>query len=201
MGSNSSSVADILFSRRSCRDFNEDPITEDDLNAILWAAQGITGSGGKRTAPSADALYPIRLLVATRNGEGFTPGLYYGYDAPSGMLSCIQEGELLSSLEAAALEEQSWIGKAAAVVIITADFTSARQVFSEQPPLGMRGERYVWIEAGGIAQNMHLQATDMGLGGVLVAGIDDTATTKALKLAPPWEPVLLFCLGHAGEVL
>ena len=190
------SIPDTLLARRTCRDFSDHPITEEDLSAILWAAQGATGSDGKRTAPSAHALYPIRLLVAIGNVQGFTPGLYYGYDAETGLLSLAKSGDVLPALETAALEEQPWISKAAAVIIITADFTTACQAFAEQPPLGLRGERYVWIEAGGIAQNMHLLATEMGLGGVLVAGIDDTSTAEALNLEPPWQPVLLFCLGH-----
>lgn len=201
MGPRSLSISDLLLSRRSCRDFSDSPLTGDVLVSILWAAQGITGSEGKRTALSAGALYPLRLFVAMRNVKDFKPGLYHGYDAPSGMLSCIREGNILPALETSALEEQPWVGQASAVIVIAADFTSARQTFAEQPPQGIRGERYIWIEAGATAQNMHLQATDMGLGGVLVAGIDDVATSEALDLDPPWDPVLLFCLGYPCEKL
>ncbi|NQV44202.1 MAG: SagB/ThcOx family dehydrogenase [Rhodospirillales bacterium] len=191
--------ADILSLRRSCRDYSNAAITRDDLEGVLWVAQGVTGSGGKRTVPSAHALYPTRMLVVAGNVEELEPGLYHGYDTPSGMLSPILIDDLRAELEAAALDDQPWIGKAAAIVIVTADFSAAREAFADQPPRGERGDRYVWIEAGSMAQNMYLQAADAGLGGVVVVGFDDVAVASSLRLSRPWEPVLLFCLGVPAE--
>ncbi len=191
--------ADILSLRRSCRDYSNAAITRDDLEGVLWVAQGVTGSGGKRTVPSAHALYPTRMLVVAGNVEELEPGLYHGYDAPSGMLSPILIDDLRAELEAAALDDQPWIGKAAAIVIVTADFSAAREAFADQPPRGERGDRYVWIEAGSMAQNMYLQAANAGLGGVVVVGFDDVAVASSLRLSTPWEPVLLFCLGVPAE--
>ena len=67
--------------------------------------------------------------------------------------------------------------------------------FSEQPPLGTRGLRYAYIEAGATSQNIHLQATAEGLGCVLVAGFKDEATADVLELEAPTAPVLHMCFG------
>ena len=68
--------------------------------------------------------------------------------------------------------------------------------FGQQPPEGQRGTRYSYIETGAAAQNVHLQATALGLGMVLVAGFDDHAVSRALSLPAHLSPTALLCLGH-----
>jgi hypothetical protein len=50
------SVEKVLRERRSIREFKRQPLSLTEVSQLLWAAQGITGSGGLRTAPSAGAL-------------------------------------------------------------------------------------------------------------------------------------------------
>lgn len=49
--------------------------------------------------------------------------------------------------------------------------------------MGERSERWVSIEAGHVAQNIHLQAVALGLGSVSVGGFRDADVTKALGLS------------------
>ena len=56
------SVEKALTGRRSTRSFAERPLTRQDVAQLLWAAQGITGERGFRTAPSAGALFRWRFI-------------------------------------------------------------------------------------------------------------------------------------------
>jgi nitroreductase len=67
--------------------------------------------------------------------------------------------------------------------------------FHEQPPCGKRGDRYVLLESGAIAQNVHLLATALELGAVLVGGFDDNMVTRALDLPRNIKPTALICIG------
>ena len=62
------SVEEALTRRRSVREFTREALTERELSQLLWAAQGMTHPDGLRTAPSAGALYPLEIYVATASG-------------------------------------------------------------------------------------------------------------------------------------
>jgi SagB-type dehydrogenase family enzyme len=61
---------------------------------------------------------------------------------------------------------------------------------------GQRGERYVKIEAGHAAQNIHLQAVSLALGSVPVGAFNDDQVRKVLNLPANHEPLYLIPLGH-----
>lgn len=187
------SLHDALATRRSIRDFTGRALPLERLQRLVWAAQGVTGAEGRRTAPSAHAFYPLRLRLVAGDVERLDAGLYEvgGAQAPK----LLKPGDHRPALQAAALEEQPWVGKAAAILAFYADMEAVTRHFAAQPPPGARGARYVYIEAGAAAQNAWLQGTAEGLGGVLIAGFEDEATAQALDLAPPLAPLLYLCLG------
>lgn len=183
-----------LGTRRSVRDYSSRALPLAALQRLLWAAQGITSADGRRAAPSAHALYPLSLLLAAGNVADLAAGLY-AVDDLEQTLTLRKPGDCRAALQAAAIDEQPWISTASAVLTICADMVAATQAFVEQPPYGQRGARYVCLEAGAAAQNVLLQATAEGLGGVLVAGFRDEATAAALNLDTPLTPVAHVCLG------
>jgi len=61
------SIERALFERRSTREYKDQPLTLAELSQLLWAAQGITDPTGLRTAPSAGALYPIKVYIIIGN--------------------------------------------------------------------------------------------------------------------------------------
>lgn len=192
------SLTRTLCERRTCRAFQDRPVPADSVDRLLWAAQGKTGQDGRRTAPSAHALYPLRMIVAAGNLAGRDPGIYaIGPDGSD--FAPVKSGDARPALQDAALEDQPWIGSAAGIITICADFAAAATAFAEQPPYGARGARYVYIEAGAAAQNVLLQATAEGLGCVLVAGFRDEATARILDLEAPVAPVLHLCFGWPAD--
>ena len=132
--------------------------------------------------------------MAAGNIEDRQTGVY-AVDREAGGLTLVIERDVRPELEAAALEEQPWIGEAAGIITICADFIAPSQAFADQPPFGARGSRYVYMEAGTAAQNVHLQAVAEGLGCVLVAGFRDEATAAIFGLEAPISPVMHLCFG------
>lgn len=61
---------------------------------------------------------------------------------------------------------------------------------------GQRGIRYVYMEAGHAAQNVHLQAEALGLGSVAVGAFDDASVSKVLTLPNHLEPIYMVVIGY-----
>jgi SagB-type dehydrogenase family enzyme len=185
-------LPELLFKRRSVREFSSAAIPKACLKKLIWASQGQTGSEGKRVCPSAHALYPLKLFASVGRVEGLETG-FYAIDASSGSLELLENRNLQSALRAAALDDQPWLEEAALVLTIYADMAAVNLAFSEQVPLGRRGERYAYIEAGAVAQNLAMQALELGIGSVLVAGFNDVATASVHSIQ--LQPLLHVCFG------
>jgi len=172
------SVEETLAKRRSVRSFTAQDLTLQQIGQLAWAAQGITGSGGRRTAPSAMALYPLQLYLAQRDG----------------VFRYLPEGHKLVKVSGrdvrAALSTQASVQGAPLDFVIVGDFAKARARFGE------RAERFVSLEAGHVAQNIHLQAVALGLGSVPVGGYKDEDVTQALGLAAQETPLYIIPVGH-----
>jgi len=139
------SVEEALAKRRSVRSFTQQGLSLQQIGQLAWAAQGITGSGGKRTAPSAMAVYPLQLYLITSDG----------------VFRYLPEGHRLAKVSGsdarAALSSQFSVRDAPLDFVIVGDLAKARA------RLGDRAERFVCIEAGHVAQNIHLQAVALAL--------------------------------------
>jgi SagB-type dehydrogenase family enzyme len=174
--------------RRSLRAFAEDSLTKDEVGQLLWAAQGITGANGERTAPSAGALYPLALGVVVGSVASIPTGIYR-YFSSQHQLAAVSTGDSRVRLAAAALNQQ-WIALAPAVFYI------AGAIGQTTSKYGDRGLRYVFLEAGHAAQNLMLQAVSLGLGSTMVGAFPDTEVSHLLAL-DPWETPL--CLLPVGK--
>ena len=64
---------------------------------------------------------------------------------------------------------------------------------------GQRAERYVYIEAGHAGQNLLLQATVLGLGGVIVGAFLDNNVKEVLGLKEAEQPISLLAVGRREE--
>jgi SagB-type dehydrogenase family enzyme len=181
------SLEALLQQRRSVRAYRDAALSLPELGQLLWAAQGINHPEGLRTAPSAGALYPLELYVATGNVERLVPAIYH-YRSQDHALNKVIEGDLRKTLARAALN-QSWLADAAAVVIFTAVVERTIRKY------GKRGNRYVDIEIGHAAQNLFLQAAALGLGTVVVGAFDDDDVTHTLQLPADTKPLILMPVG------
>ncbi|PSK98934.1 SagB-type dehydrogenase family enzyme [Murinocardiopsis flavida] len=190
-------LADLLRRRVSVRRFAERPLDAAALDRVLWAAQGRLDGGARRTAPSADGLYPLGLAVLARNVDGLGQGCYLQH--PFAGLEPVEAGPGPGRRVAeAAVGEQPWLFEAPAIVVVSGDLPAMLEHFADQQDDGRRGERYLAMEAGCAAHNAALYAAALGLGSVLVGGFDDALLSAALEgaLEPGHVPLALLAVGH-----
>lgn len=194
-GSASEPLQQLLMQRRSIRSFRPAPLSLTQLGQLLWAAQGITHSEGLRTAPSAGALYPLELYAVVGAVDGLKPGIYH-YHPGEHRLSKVADGDRREELARAA-HGQSWIARAAVVIAFGAIYERTTRKYGE------RGVRYVHMEVGYAGENVHLQASALGLGTTVVGAYDDDEVAAVLGLPANTQPLALMPVGHpeggAGE--
>jgi SagB-type dehydrogenase family enzyme len=179
------SLEETLAARRSVRSFTSDPLTWEEIGQLLWAAQGITRDWGARTAPSAGALYPLELYVATPRG-------LYHYVPQGHQVTTVIDGDLRSELWRVSLKQDA-VRQAPAVFILAAVYERTAGKYGE------RAERYVHLEAGHAAQNLLLQAVALDLGGVPIGAFTDDKVQSVLGLPPDHEPLYVVPVGHPRE--
>lgn len=185
------SVEQALDSRTTVRSFKDQPIELAALSQILWAAGGggLGGmTGATRTYPSAGGIYPLGLYAVAGDVAGLEPGIYENLWRDHA-LRTVKTGEFRGPLAEASLR-QAFITRAAAIIVITADFRRTARKY------GQRGsERYVTLDAGHASQSLHLQAVELGLATATVGAFSDGAVKKLLGLDRE-EPLLIIPVGQ-----
>ena len=175
-----------LATRRSIRHFKDQELEVALIGQLAWSAQGITDPVPmRRTAPSAGATFPTELYLVTQ------AGVHHYIPVPHA-LELILRGDVRSALTKACMG-QGFVRQAPLTVVIGMHFTRTTANYGE------RGRRFVILEAGHIAQNLHLQAVALGLASVPVGAYNDAAVAQAVGLPEGIEPVYIVCIGKAQK--
>ncbi len=182
------SVEAALWARRSTRAFTRDSLALGDLAQLLWAAQGANRPDGHRTVPSANATYPLEVLVLPARVANLPAGVYR-YRSGAHTLELTQAGDRLPEFLKSAVRAP-WIADAAAIIVITglSERTSRRY--------GVRAERFTALEVGHAAQSVALQAAALGLGTTYVGGFADAEVTRVLSLGAGEVPYAVLPIGR-----
>jgi len=182
------SVEQALRGRRSVREFSSPVLTLEEVGQLLWAAQGITHQDDHRTAPSAGPLYPLELVMVAGEVEGLEAGAFRY--APKGhLLRMLRPGDLRVGLVGAALR-QNWMKGAGAIFVFAGVYERTSVRYRERAP------RYVHMEVGHAAQNLHLQAGALGLGTTVVGAFQDDAVQDLLGLESEERPLAMMPVGR-----
>ncbi len=171
------SVAEAIYNRLSRRSFSGESLTLAQAGQLLWSAGGLGAdgiSGASRTAPSAGATYPLDIYLLAGDVEDLGPGLYR-YNHREHALAKLSGNDKRTELARAALN-QEMIKLAPACIVLVARYERTTRRY------GDRGVRYVHLDAGHAAQNIHLQAEALGLATVVVGAFDDGKVNQALAL-------------------
>ncbi|MBA7620485.1 hypothetical protein ES703_27835 [subsurface metagenome] len=174
-------LEECIYERESVRSYKDKEIEIEKISQILWAAQGKKGQ--KRTVPSAGATFPLEIYITLKD-KGF-----FHYNFEKHVLELITSEDLSKKL-AQASWDQNFIAEAYLNVIICAIFERTTQRY------GQRGIRYVYMEVGHCAQNIHLEAVALGLSSVPIGAYEDNKVKDVLDLKKKIEPLYIIPVGY-----
>jgi SagB-type dehydrogenase family enzyme len=176
---------ETLRRRRSVREFRAKGLSLGQVGYLLWAVTGIqrTEEGHEfRPAPSAGALYPIETYLVANEVRDLESGLYH-YAIRDHQLERLRGGSLGRELAGAALG-QGMCAEAPAVLVWTALFARSKWKY------GQRAYRYIYLDAGHVAENFALAAVGLGLGTCQIGALFDDEVNKLLGVDGSDESVV-----------
>ena len=153
-----------LQQRASVRDFKTDPVSDQTLSDLLWAALGINREDGRLTAPTAMNTQEIRLYVCRADG-------CYEYIAKENCLFKLADKDVRKDIAG----RQGSVGDAPVFLVLVADLNKYR----------MKGDmtaRFGAIDCGYVSQNICLACEALGLKTVPRAGMDENVLKEAFGL-------------------
>ncbi len=163
------SINEALWHRQSSREYDAEPLSLEQLSEVLWAAAGINRpASGRLTAPSALALYPVRVYA-------FLPGGVYLYDAGTHILNRVAEGDR-RGLSAT----QEFACAAPLNLVYVAD----RSVYAERPIPAEQVRYLCGQDAAGYAENVNLYAAGHGLKAITRGSCKAAEVLALLELDP-----------------
>ena len=171
------SLDQALRKRKSVRTYANKPLSKEQLAYLLWSSTGIQRrEDGReyRTVPSAGGLYPIETYLVVNNVEDVPQGVYH-YSVQQHLLEELQTGDFSRPITAAALG-QRMCSQAAVVFIWTAIFQRSKWKYGE------RAYRYIYLDAGHMAQNLALSAVSLGLGSCHIGALFDEEVNSIVQV-------------------
>lgn len=186
----SSALMDLLGRRYSCREYSQREMSLEHAAALLFACYGaitpprIKGQTPflRRTVPSAGGLFPLELYAFTQRVQSLEDGLYH-YDVVAHSLQQVHRGNLIPTLEPM-FYTYPFMKDANLIIAMAAVFLRTQKKY------GPRGYRYTLMEAGHVAQNLSLRASELGLATLCMGGFVDSALNELLGLKPKEEGVV-----------
>jgi len=175
------SLEECIAERESVRTYQDKVVEIEKISQILWAAQGKKGQ--KRTVPSAGATYPLEIYAVLKD-KG-----YFHYNFKNHVLELVTEENICNNI-AKESWNQRFIEEAYLNILICADYSRTTQRYGE------RGIRYVYMEVGHCAQNIHLEVIALGLVSVPIGAFQDQNIKKVMRLPPNIDPLYIVPIGY-----
>lgn len=171
----------IFLERKSIRDFSKKGISAQELSKILFFSMGNFidhQNNYRRVTPSAGARYPIEMYPIILHSKDLQQGVYH-YNIKHHDLEQLKSGNFLNELKK--IINQNLLENASIVLVLSATFLRTTMKY------GNRGYRYIFLDAGHIAQNVYLEATKLNLGCCAIGGFLDQDLNELLDLGGLYE--------------
>lgn len=188
----SSNLRRLLRKRRSIREFGDTPLSSSQINAFVDAFRGDWNSQGRfaRHIPSAGGLSSTEIYLLSKELGSFSANHIGPGRRSLETLWAIPEEQMLLCFA-----RDEWVCRAPLVLIITGRMGSAIGRY------GIRGYRFVVLEAGSAAMVASLVALEEQLASCIVGGFDDSALAAILDL--PFRdaevPLIAVAIGHVPK--
>ncbi len=183
--SNYGPVELCIMLRKSVREFKNKQLSYKMLSNILHFSYGMNGrkspshttlnvSLPHRNAPSAGALYPIKIYFYANNVQNLPKGLYY-YSPTQNSIYLIKEGNFGKEIKQVSAND-AFVDNCSIYLFFTALHEKTISKY------GDRGWRFIFFDAGHIAQNFYLICQNYGLGYLALGGGFDFEINKFLGI-------------------
>ena len=164
--SRGTAVMKALSERHSVREFSTKELSLQDLSDLLWAANGINRSDGKRTAPSAMNKQDVDIYVIMKSGA-------YLYDAKIQTLKPVVAKDLRGDVGG----RQDFVKVAPVSLVLVSDISRFGSMAGKEMNTVMGA-----VDVGTVCQNINIFCAATGLVTVPRASMEKDALKKALKL-------------------
>jgi SagB-type dehydrogenase family enzyme len=188
----------VLSERRSIRNFTGLPISITNLAYLLRYSCGLVNREvdpniSLRYYPSAGARYPLEIYALVLNDAYRLKSGVYHYNVKDHCLETLLKGNFENWLLKTTGKFKP-LTKSSVIFIITAVLDRTRVKY------GDRGYRYILLEAGHVAQNLLLLATELKMGSLAVGGYIDSNISELLNLELVKEvPLYMIAVGEYAK--
>jgi nitroreductase len=159
--------------RKTDRQFDARNLSLKHLSEILWVANGINRTNGKRVVPSAMAQYPLQTYAVLANG-------IYFYNPQKHQLEPLVKGDFRSLAG-----KQTFVDKAPLNLLFIAKARNATDDF-----------RMAMMDSGYCGQNVYLYCASEGLKCVVRAGAKEAELLKAMNMETGYKFILAQTVGY-----
>lgn len=171
-------LREALALRRSVREFSEEPLSDQTLSDLLWAAYGVNRPAGERTAPYWRHVMVIDVYAAMADGVWL-------YDAQAHALAPVLEADIR-----AVTGTQDFVGAAPLNLIYVAHGERMLDVDPQDRRL------YASVDAGFIGQNVYLFCAAEGLATVFRGAVPHKNLEAAMRLPSDQFVTFAQTVGH-----
>ncbi|HPZ09992.1 MAG TPA: SagB/ThcOx family dehydrogenase, partial [Candidatus Eremiobacteraeota bacterium] len=154
-------LINVINKRRSRRQFEEIPLTLEELSFLLWATQGVkevlSSAAALKTVPSAGARHPFETYLFINRISGINKGLYR-YLPLEHKLCFLYEDEKMNEKINDACMGQNFAGDCAVTFIWTVI------PYRTEWRYHVLSSKIILLDAGHICQNLYLASESIGAG-------------------------------------
>ncbi|MBQ6966130.1 MAG: SagB/ThcOx family dehydrogenase [Bacteroidaceae bacterium] len=173
------SVMEAYQQRKSVREYSAQPLSEQDLSDLLWAAQGKNRADGHLTAPTAMNRQEIRLYVFSEQGVSL-------YDPQTHSLTQVAAGDHRDIVAG----RQDFAKSAPVSLVMVADMDK----------FGSNNQHAQWmvsVDTGIVCENINLFCSAAGLCTVPRGTMDAKAIQSLLGLTDNQIPLINNPVGYS----